>query len=356
MKRINVKGPIVTSGSKWMYDWLGMPACSPGDVEEALAEAGGEDVTLVINSNGGIATAGFEIYTMLMEYEGKVTAHIVGAAMSAASIIACAADEVLASDASVFMIHNTQSYAEGDYRDMQMESDALKEFNESIINVYVRKTKKSREDLQELMDHNTYMSAQKAIENGFVDNYMFGNPEELTVVNSEAAIFTDAMVQKFALAVKGQDDSRNADSDIQKIKGKEGKKKMTLEEFFEENPEEKAKVDKMVSDARQQGITEERTRMQDLDKIAHSVAADYLKEAKYGEKPKDAKTLAYEAMVDDSKKSAAYMQDAVNDAKESGVENVGTPAPENEEENGKKDADFLAGYVNKAGGTTGKKV
>lgn len=352
MKRINIKGPIVTSGSKWMYDWLGMPACSPGDIEKALAEAGGEDVILVINSNGGVATAGFEIYTMLMEYEGKVTAHIVGAAMSAASIIACAADEILASDASVFMIHNTLSYAEGDYRDMQMEADALREFNESIINVYVRRTKKSREELQELMDHNTYMSAQKAIENGFVDDFMFGNPEELVVVNSEAPIFTEEMVRKFAIAIKRQDDSENADSDKQKKEGKEGKK-MTLEEFLNENPEEKAKVDKLASDARLQGITEERGRLRDLDRIAHSVAADYLKDAKYGENPKDAKTLAYEAMVDDTKKCAGYMNEAVADSKESGAAEVGSPAPEDEEENSKKDADFLAGYVNTA---KGKKV
>lgn len=353
MKRINIKGPIVTSGSKWMYDWLGMPACSPGDIEKALAEAGGEDVTLVINSNGGVAVAGFEIYAMLMEYEGKVTAHIVGAAMSAASIIACAADKILASDASVFMIHNTLSYAEGDYRDMQMEADALREFNESIINVYVRRTKKSREELQELMDHNTYMSAQKAIENGFVDDFMFGNPEELVVVNSEAPVFTEEMVRKFAIALKRQDDSGNADSDIQKKEGKEGEKKMTLEEFLEKNPEEKAKVDKMASDARQQGITEERGRLRDLDKIAHSVSANDLEDAKYGENPKDAKTLAYEAMVDDTKKCAAYMKNAVADSEESGAVDVGSPAPEDEEESSKKDADFLAGYVNTA---KGKKV
>ena len=336
MKRINIKGPIVTSGSKWMYDWLGMPACSPSDIEKDLAEAGGDDVTLVINSNGGVATAGFEIYTMVMEYEGKVTAHIVGAAMSAASIIACAADEVLASDASVFMIHNTQSFAEGDYRDMQMEADALREFNESIINVYVRK-----------------MSAQTAIENGFVDDFMFGNPEELVVVNSEIPIFTEEMVRKFAIALKRQDDSGDADSDIQKKKGKEGEKKMTLEEFLEENPEEKAKVDKMAGDARKQGVAEERSRLQDLDRIAHSVAADYLKEAKYGENPKDAKTLAYEAMMDDTKKCAGYMNEAVADSQKSGAEEVGSPAPEEEEGNSKKDADSLAGYVNKA---KGKKV
>ncbi len=82
--------------------------------------------------------------------------------MSAASIIACAADECLISDAAIFMIHNTQCYAEGDYRDMEQEADALKQYNEAIINVYEKRTGKTREELQELMDKNTYMSPEKS--------------------------------------------------------------------------------------------------------------------------------------------------------------------------------------------------
>ncbi len=357
--KVNVKGPIVTSGSKWMYDWLGMPACSPGDVEQTLTEANGDEVILEINSNGGVATAGFEIYTMLMEYEGKVTAHIVGAAMSAASIIACAADNVLASDTSIFMIHNTQSYAEGDYRDMQMEADALQEFNESVINAYVRKTKMNREELQELMDKNTYMSVKTAIEKGFIDDYMFGNPDELVVVNSSVPIFTNEMVKKFAMALKRneiagvtpsdnmnvQDNSNNADSDKTKNERKEGKQKMTLEEFLKENPEENAKVDQMLDEAKAEGTKEERTRLKDLDKLAKSVTSDVLEEAKYGEHPKDAKTLAYEAMVDDSKKAAAYMQTALSDSKDSKVNEVGFQL-ESEENKEDEKSSKLASHVN----------
>lgn len=350
--KVSVKGPIVTSGSKWMYDWLGMPACSPEDVEKALEEANGDEVTLEINSNGGVATAGFEIYTMLMKYDGKVTAHIVGAAMSAASIIACAADEVLMSDASIYMIHNTQSYAEGDYRDMQMEKEALQEFNESIINVYVRKTKMNREELQELMDTNTYMSAKKAIERGFADDYMFGNPDELVVVNSSVPVFTDEMVKKFAMALKkdSQDNSMQADSD-KKIERKEGRK-MTLEEFLKENPEENAKVDQMLDTAKAEGVKEERGRLQELDEIAKSVTASALKEAKYGEQVKDAKTLAYEAMVDDTKKATAYMKNAESDSRESKVNEVGVQPEENEnvENDENEKSSKLALHVNRRKG------
>lgn len=203
---INVKGPIISNSQKWLYDWLKMEACAPKDITDKLNEANGEDIVLNINSNGGVAVAGFEIYTLLKSYEGKVTARIVGAAMSAASIIACAADECLISDAAIFMIHNTQCYAEGDYRDMEQEADALKQYNEAIINVYEKRTGKTREELQELMDKNTYMSPKRAIELGFVDDYMFkesepNNQSGMLVVNSEAPVISEAVAQKLQRAV-----------------------------------------------------------------------------------------------------------------------------------------------------------
>lgn len=62
---INVKGPIISNSQKWLYDWLKMEACAPKDITDKLNEANGEDIVLNINSNGGVAVAGFEIYTLL---------------------------------------------------------------------------------------------------------------------------------------------------------------------------------------------------------------------------------------------------------------------------------------------------
>lgn len=330
MVKVNVKGPIVTNNQKWLYDYLGMDACAPSDISKALEEADGDDIEVYINSNGGVCTAGFEIYTLLKEYSGKVTAKIIGAAMSAASIIACAADKCLISDAGIYMIHNTQSYAEGDYRDMETEADALKQFNEAIVNVYEKKTGKSREELADLMDNNTYMAAERAIELGFVDDYMFkvseSDTEAMLVVNAETPLFTDAMVQKVKSLVLNQRKSAvlpsvNGDLSIKTNKG--GNEKMTLEEFLKENPEQQAAVDAMVQEARAEGTKNERNRLKELDSIAKSVTAEALEEAKYGEATKDAKTLAFEAMMDDSRKAAAYMDQAKNDSEEAGTDKVG---------------------------------
>lgn len=363
---INVKGPIVTNSQKWLYDFLDSDSCAPKDIEGKLQEAAGEDVILNINSNGGVATAGFEIYTLLKNYKGKVIAQIIGAAMSAASIIACAADECLISDAAIYMIHNTQCYAEGDYRDMENEADALRQFNEAIINVYEKKTCKTREDLQDLMDKNTYMSPARAIDFGFVDGYMFeqletNNQSGLMVLNAGTPIISESAVRKLKQAVflMEQQAGKSTDSvmdegDLNKTnQGKEGNTKMTLEEFLKENPTEQAAVDRMVNEAKESGIEEgaktERTRLQELDAISKTVTSEALTEAKYGEKRMDARTLAYECLMDDSKRAAAYMKDATQDSDDSGVADV--PAQvEGEMTDAEKQADRLANAANKRGG------
>lgn len=378
-KKIEIKGPIVSNTSGWVYDWLGWDSAYPKALQKALEEADGDDVILEVNSNGGLATAGFEMYKIIKDYPGKVTVHLINA-MSAASFIVCAADEALASDAAILMIHNTQCYAEGDYRDMEMEADALKEFNQGIINVYMRKTGMSQEKLQELMDHDTHMSPQKAIQYGFIDGYLYGDPEEskgkdqdvsgMVVVNATVPIITDdkaheimSMLQGEGVAGKlqellhGKDSPTNRqkedigfkESDSNTNQNERGTKNMTLEEFLQENPEAKAELDERIQNAKKEGVTNERKRLEELDAISSTVTPEALSDAKYGDDPMDAKELAYQAMKDEKLRMTSYMSDAVDDSKESGVEDVGAGSEEETED----ESVSMANYVNQKKG--GKK-
>lgn len=127
------------------------------------------NITVWINSPGGDCIAAAQIYNMLTEYPGKVTVKIDGIAASAASVIAMAGDEVLMSPVSTMMIHNPATIAFGDHTDMQKAIDMLNEVKESIINAYVLKTGLSRSRLSHLMDAETWMNANKAIELGFAN-------------------------------------------------------------------------------------------------------------------------------------------------------------------------------------------
>ena len=200
--RIDVKGQIVESGNDWVYDWLGIENTSPKKILKALQEAGGEDIEIHINSPGGSIYAGSEIYTELRAYEGKKTIKITGIAASAASVIAQAGDSEI-SPTGMFMIHNVQTRASGDYRDMDNTSDSLRAANQSIINAYMDKTGMESRELQELMDRETYLSAQQAVEYGFVDRVMFS--ENAQAMYNGFGMLTNEAIDKLRNMIKTPD-------------------------------------------------------------------------------------------------------------------------------------------------------
>ena len=148
--------------------------------------AGTGDIVIWVNSPGGDCVAASQIYSMLMEYKGNVTVKIDGIAASAASVIAMAGTEVLMSPTSLLMIHNPLTVAIGDSEEMQKAIAMLDEVKESIITAYELKTGMSRAKLAHLMDAETWMNAQKAIELGFADGILTRESERVSdlTVNS----------------------------------------------------------------------------------------------------------------------------------------------------------------------------
>lgn len=147
---------------------------TPQMFKEELMDGNG-NITVWINSPGGDCVAAAQIYNMLREYEGKVTVKIDGIAASAASVIAMAGDTVLMSPVSMMMIHNLMTIAFGDSGEMQRAIDMLAGVKDSIINAYEIKTGLSRVKLAHLMDAETWMDANKAIELGFADEIIQRN-------------------------------------------------------------------------------------------------------------------------------------------------------------------------------------
>ena len=147
---------------------------TPQMFKEELTSGSG-DITVWINSPGGDCVAAAQIYNMLREYKGNVTVKIDGIAASAASVIAMAGDKVLMSPVSMMMIHNPMTIAFGDTAEMQKAIDMLAGVKDSIINAYEIKTGLSRVKLAHLMDSETWMDANKAIELGFADEIIQRN-------------------------------------------------------------------------------------------------------------------------------------------------------------------------------------
>jgi ATP-dependent Clp protease protease subunit len=146
------------------------------DVTPALfksdLDSGKGPITVWINSPGGDVWAAAQIYNMLLSYSGKVTVKIDGLAASAASVIAMAGDEVLVSPGSMLMIHNPSTMAMGDKDDLTQAISMLDSVKDSILNAYVKKTGLSKNKLSKLMDDETWMDANKAVELHFADRVM----------------------------------------------------------------------------------------------------------------------------------------------------------------------------------------
>ncbi len=161
----------------WLDDEL-----TPAMFKDELMKGSGP-ITVWINSPGGDCVAASQIYSMLMDYPGDVTVKIDGIAASAASVIAMAGTRVLMAPTALMMIHNPATMAYGDHNDFSKAIEMLEEVKESIINAYEIKTGLPRQTLSRLMDSETWMNANKAIELGFADGLLEDEKKDMKAIS-----------------------------------------------------------------------------------------------------------------------------------------------------------------------------
>lgn len=214
MTKIHVKGTIISDRLQRIYDWIGIDATSPSKVINALP-TNDSKIEVVINSGGGDVFAGSEIYTALKEYRGEVVVKVVGLAASAASVIAMAGDKILISPTAQMMIHNVSTYgAGGDYRDFEHTAQVLKQANQSIANAYKDKTGKSDDELKKLMDEETWFNSDTAISQGFADEVMFSEKNDLALTANFGTVFlNDDVIEKVIGLLENPDSTPSPQED-----------------------------------------------------------------------------------------------------------------------------------------------
>tara|TARA_R110000824_G_scaffold144529_2_gene312492 strand:+ start:546 stop:1538 length:993 start_codon:yes stop_codon:yes gene_type:complete len=126
-------------------------------------------VLLRINSPGGSVIDGLAIYDAVSRLPQKVTSRIEGIAASMASVIALAADEVIMSENSLYMIHNVWGGEVGDSDDLRKAADLMDKMGERLVNIYVSKSGQTEEQIRSWMDEETWFNSSEAVEAGFVN-------------------------------------------------------------------------------------------------------------------------------------------------------------------------------------------
>ena len=199
----------VIASESWFDDDI-----TPKMFREEL-NAGSGDIKVWINSYGGDVFAASQIYTMLKEYNGKVSVCIDGIAASAASVIAMAGDIVSLAPTAVIMIHDPMTFAAGNTEEFKAAIKMLEEIKESIINAYEIKTKLPRDKISKMMSAETWLDAKKAVELGFADKILY--TENDVEDSGEGLIYSRAAV---------------TNSLFEKIKRRSFNKKLDAEQFY----------------------------------------------------------------------------------------------------------------------------
>ncbi|CAM3637541.1 head maturation protease, ClpP-related [Xenorhabdus thuongxuanensis] len=115
---------------------------------------------------------GIAIYNLLRNHSGKVTVNVLGLAASAASIIAMAGDEINMGRGAFLMIHNAWTCCCGNKNDLIAVAEALKPFDDSLVDIYSARTGINKDTIVNMMDGETFINHTDALTQGFADGLL----------------------------------------------------------------------------------------------------------------------------------------------------------------------------------------
>ncbi|MBO8136794.1 MAG: Clp protease ClpP [Desulfotomaculum sp.] len=315
-----------------------------------------------INSRGGDVFAGQAIHSILKTHKAEIIVYIDGLAASIASVIAMAGDTVIMPRNAMMMVHNPWTIGVGNANEFRELADVLDKIRESLIAAYEEKSGLDREKIIQLLDEETWLTAEEAVEYGLADqvdtetqvaasikgpDILFINGMEFNlskfkkrpIIESKAGVtagFNNMVTQKRAQLAQSRQPAANKEDEKMEIK--------TVEELKQHFPDLVAQVENA---AREEGAKNERQRIKAIDEISKTISPALVAKAKY-EEPMTAEQLAFEALKADAAKGSQYLAALNEDKKESGVDGV-TANPHvlgGKEEERQKTAQALAEFIN----------
>jgi ATP-dependent Clp protease protease subunit len=139
---------------------------------QELGRAAGKPVTVYINSDGGDVFEGLAIYNEMLAYPGEITVRVMSMAGSAASVIAMGGDRIEIAPNAQMMVHQAWVGICGNADDFEAMVPTLRQIDNALIDTYVARTGRPRDEIEPLVKAETYMSAAQCVEMGFADAIM----------------------------------------------------------------------------------------------------------------------------------------------------------------------------------------
>jgi len=322
------------SNSTWWGDEV-----TPKQFADDLNELGPvTEITVRINSCGGDVFAAQTIGNLLEQHRAAVTARIDGLCASAATIIACHCDKVIAANDSTYMVHPVRMGIFGYVDETKLKEcqGALDTIRESILSLYIKKTGRDKEEVAGWMDATSWWTSEQAKANGFVDE-LADDGEKPVVENRDGILFVNSismnlpfdkapeLVRSSLAVVQAASGSEKAVSTAAAKNSKEEKNVeiKTVDDLRREYP---ALVDQIERAAAQNAVSEERQRIQDIEEMAMPGTEAVTAEAKFT-KPMSASDYAKTAMKLIKNQGAEMLNNMQKDADSSGVNGVKNQPP-----------------------------
>ena len=183
---INIYGDITS------WEWLESDVSS----YTLSKEIEGLDVDVLnvyINSYGGEVAEGLAIYNSLKRHKAKVKTYCDGFACSIASVVFMAGDERYMNESSLLMIHNAWTRAAGDADELRKQADDLEKINQAAINAYMSKINITEDKLKDMLDAETWISPQEAVEMGFATAIVEDAKTDNVAANARQALFNKVL-------------------------------------------------------------------------------------------------------------------------------------------------------------------
>jgi ATP-dependent protease ClpP protease subunit len=273
-------------------------------------------ITIRMNSLGGDVYAALPIHNRLKELKAEKTVIVDGAAMSAASFIMCAADKVIVNEASLVMIHKAAAFLFDCYNadEMRELGGFLDTVDRALASAYVRKTGMDEDAVLQMMGDTTYMTGAEAVEKGFADELLDGEPVQIAAAADLRTLFVNGTAYRVPFPLTGLPENIA-------IENEEGGEKPMAE------------TNTIIPDA----AAGERKRIQDIDEVAHLFDAETVHNAKYGENPCTAQEMTYQAALKAKGQGQAFLSALNADAAAGGTSGVGASPPEDPNAAGEKE-------------------
>ena len=156
-----------------LYGSIGYPGITSATFKSLLADCDpSQELVIRIDSEGGSVFDGLGIHDAITAWPGPVRAIVESSAFSIASFIAMAAGKVEITENGYLMLHNPYTVTEGDSEELQKQADLLGKLQDSMVNAYATKTRKSRKEVEAAMRAETWLDAREAQASGYVDSIL----------------------------------------------------------------------------------------------------------------------------------------------------------------------------------------